>query len=375
MSPRSPTGSRTGSRGSPTEMTSSSGSDWRTSSHRESLPGTRSTAVSSTAADSTSPSSRTRWPGWPRRAGLLEPRPRRRGCSTERRGARSTRRSTWRPVAARRGRVRRPGPLAWGLARARRAWGARPRADPAVRIEEAAARSSGRAAGGSLRARRAVLATGAYRALVTAIRRRIVPVYDYVLVSEPLDASRSAGDRLAPPPGRQRRRQPVPLLPSDRGRPDPLGRVRRGLSLPRRGRRAPRAARADVRPAGAALLPAFPQLEGCGSATAGAARSTPAAASSPSTAPRWGPGRVRSRPHRARRRREPLRRPRRPRPARRAETEPRLGRSEREPCRSRPSRRAGRHPAHPRRARRGRRDSGRRGAWLRPGPARLGYDS
>jgi glycine/D-amino acid oxidase-like deaminating enzyme len=40
----------------------------------------------------------------------------------------------------------------------------------------------------SVRARHAVLATGAFPPLVKAIRRYVVPVYDYVLVSEPLSS-------------------------------------------------------------------------------------------------------------------------------------------------------------------------------------------
>ena len=43
-------------------------------------------------------------------------------------------------------------------------------------------------------------------------------------------------DRLALAPGRQRPRQPVPLLPADRRQPDPLGRLRGGLPLRRAGR-------------------------------------------------------------------------------------------------------------------------------------------
>ena len=42
------------------------------------------------------------------------------------------------------------------------------------------------APGGRLRARRVLLATNAYRPLVRSIRRYVVPVYDYVLVTEPL---------------------------------------------------------------------------------------------------------------------------------------------------------------------------------------------
>ena len=45
---------------------------------------------------------------------------------------------------------------------------------------------------GRVRARRAVLATSAFPPLVRAIRRYVVPVYDYVLVTEPVDAARRA---------------------------------------------------------------------------------------------------------------------------------------------------------------------------------------
>ena len=44
------------------------------------------------------------------------------------------------------------------------------------------------AAGPAVRARRAILATSAFPPLVRAIRRYVVPVYDYVLVTEPLSA-------------------------------------------------------------------------------------------------------------------------------------------------------------------------------------------
>jgi glycine/D-amino acid oxidase-like deaminating enzyme len=42
---------------------------------------------------------------------------------------------------------------------------------------------------GAMRAERALLATSAYRPLLPEMRRRIVPVYDYVLVTEPLSES------------------------------------------------------------------------------------------------------------------------------------------------------------------------------------------
>jgi glycine/D-amino acid oxidase-like deaminating enzyme len=49
-----------------------------------------------------------------------------------------------------------------------------------------------RAAGGAVRARRVVLATSAFPPLLRAIRRYVVPVYDYVLVTEPLSAEQRA---------------------------------------------------------------------------------------------------------------------------------------------------------------------------------------
>jgi glycine/D-amino acid oxidase-like deaminating enzyme len=45
------------------------------------------------------------------------------------------------------------------------------------------------AAGGRVRARRVLLATSAFPPLLRAIRRYVVPVYDYVLVTEPLSAA------------------------------------------------------------------------------------------------------------------------------------------------------------------------------------------
>jgi glycine/D-amino acid oxidase-like deaminating enzyme len=47
-------------------------------------------------------------------------------------------------------------------------------------------------AAGRVRARRVLLATSAYPPLLRAIRRYVVPVYDYVLVSEPLSRERRA---------------------------------------------------------------------------------------------------------------------------------------------------------------------------------------
>jgi glycine/D-amino acid oxidase-like deaminating enzyme len=88
-----------------------------------------------------------------------------------------------------------PARLAWGLADAARAAGVGiyertrvTRLEPAVTGGVRATTADGR----TLIARRAVLATSAFPPLARAIRRYVVPVYDYVLVSEPLDAERRA---------------------------------------------------------------------------------------------------------------------------------------------------------------------------------------
>jgi glycine/D-amino acid oxidase-like deaminating enzyme len=85
-----------------------------------------------------------------------------------------------------------PARLAWGLAAAARAAGVRLyERSPVARLEHdrAGVRATTRS-GPAVRARRAVLATSAFPPLVRAIRRYVVPVYDYVLVSEPLGRER-----------------------------------------------------------------------------------------------------------------------------------------------------------------------------------------
>ena len=81
-----------------------------------------------------------------------------------------------------------PARLAWGLAAAARNAGVRLyEHTPVERLERARAGVSATASSGAaVHARRAVLATSAFPPLVRAIRRYVVPVYDYVLVSEPL---------------------------------------------------------------------------------------------------------------------------------------------------------------------------------------------
>jgi glycine/D-amino acid oxidase-like deaminating enzyme len=88
-----------------------------------------------------------------------------------------------------------PARLAWGLRRAC--------LDAGVRIHEhapvTAVRDEGRAglrvhtARGSVLAARAALGTGAYHPLLRRLRPFLVPVYDYVLMTEPLTAAQLAG--------------------------------------------------------------------------------------------------------------------------------------------------------------------------------------
>ena len=80
-----------------------------------------------------------------------------------------------------------PARLSWGLARAARGLGARLfERTPVRRLREAGGGVELETDEGRVRADRVLLATSAYRGLVPAIRRRVVPVYDYVLVTEPL---------------------------------------------------------------------------------------------------------------------------------------------------------------------------------------------
>jgi len=81
-----------------------------------------------------------------------------------------------------------PARLAWGLADAARAAGVRIyEGSPVTRLTNAGAGViATTATGRSAFAKRAVLATSSFPPLLRAIRRYVVPVYDYVLVTEPL---------------------------------------------------------------------------------------------------------------------------------------------------------------------------------------------
>lgn len=83
-----------------------------------------------------------------------------------------------------------PARLAWGLAAAARASGVRLFEGSRVTgLERNGAGVLATTNAGRVRARRAVLATSAFPPLVRAIRRYVVPVWDYVLVTEPLSGA------------------------------------------------------------------------------------------------------------------------------------------------------------------------------------------
>jgi glycine/D-amino acid oxidase-like deaminating enzyme len=83
-----------------------------------------------------------------------------------------------------------PARLCWGLARAAEAAGAViHERTPVAGLARDGAGVRAETPGGRVLARHALLATSAFPPLVRAIRRYVVPVYDYVLVTEPLSES------------------------------------------------------------------------------------------------------------------------------------------------------------------------------------------
>ncbi|HEV3376311.1 MAG TPA: FAD-dependent oxidoreductase [Thermoleophilaceae bacterium] len=84
-----------------------------------------------------------------------------------------------------------PARLAWGLAQAARESGVHVyERSPVTGLKRGGEGIEAATHAGRVRAGRAVLATSAFPPLVSSIRRYVVPVYDYVLVTEPLPADR-----------------------------------------------------------------------------------------------------------------------------------------------------------------------------------------
>ncbi|MEW5940719.1 MAG: FAD-dependent oxidoreductase, partial [Chloroflexota bacterium] len=83
-----------------------------------------------------------------------------------------------------------PARLAWGLRKACLDLGVRLYENsPVTRLEEEANAVLARAPRGQVRARRVALATNAFPPLLRRLSHYVVPVYDYVLVTEPLSAA------------------------------------------------------------------------------------------------------------------------------------------------------------------------------------------
>src|SRR5207247_3010511 len=86
-----------------------------------------------------------------------------------------------------------PARLAWGLAAAAEPLGtAVHEATPVTRIRSEGGGVSLDTLGGRVRARRAVLATSAFPPLVPSLRHYVVPVYAYVLFTDPLTSAQRA---------------------------------------------------------------------------------------------------------------------------------------------------------------------------------------
>ena len=146
-------------------------------------------------------------------------------------------------------------------ARARRARSTSTRGSPGSSASPAA--STVRTdAGATVRAEQVVVATSAYSGWLRRLSPLFVPVYDYVLVSEPLTPDERASIGWARRQGLSDVEQPVPLLPPDRGRPDPVGRLRRHPLLREPGRPGARPAAGDVREARGPVLPRVPAARG-----------------------------------------------------------------------------------------------------------------
>jgi glycine/D-amino acid oxidase-like deaminating enzyme len=89
----------------------------------------------------------------------------------------------------RRGSILDPARLAWGLLNAVRGLGVRVYEQTSARgISRRGGEIEVRISGGRIRARKCLLATNAFRSPVRRMRRRTVPIWDYVLMTEPLGA-------------------------------------------------------------------------------------------------------------------------------------------------------------------------------------------
>jgi glycine/D-amino acid oxidase-like deaminating enzyme len=138
-----------------------------------------------------------------------------------------------------------PARLAWGLRQACEDAGVRIFEHSAADTIEAAESGAGplhiKTGHGEVQTQKAALGTNAYPSLVRRLRRYVVPVYDYVLMTESLT------------PGARRLWEPVPLLPAQSGQPHSVRRLRRHLPLRQRTRSLLGATDPDVLEAGGTI--------------------------------------------------------------------------------------------------------------------------
>jgi len=117
-----------------------------------------------------------------------------------------------------------PAQLAWGLRRACLELGVRLYEHSVVRkLEEEGNRVFGYTQYGRVRAKSVALATNAFPPLLRRLSYYVVPVYDYVLVSEPLTSGQRASIGWYGRQGAQRCQPAIPLHAHHRGRTYSMG--------------------------------------------------------------------------------------------------------------------------------------------------------
>ena len=187
-----------------------------------------------------------------------------------------------------------PARLAWGLADAAERLGVRIHED--THVSELDKDGSGlavrTASGHTVRAGRVALGTNAFPSLVRRVRWHTVPGLR-LRADDRAAVGRAAGlDRLAPPAGHRRLRQPVPLLPAHRRTTGSCGAATTRSTTSAGGSPATSTTGRRLSTCWrASSSRRSPSWRGCASATSGAAPSTPAPGSSPSTARRTPAGR------------------------------------------------------------------------------------
>ena len=156
-----------------------------------------------------------------------------------------------------------PGRLAWGLAAAAESLGVRIfERTKVTELDDDGGQMVAVAGYGRVTAPKVALATNIFPNLVKRARSYVIPVWDYVLMTEPLSSEQLASVGWDRRQGIGDGWQPVPLLPAERRQPNPVGRLRRHLPLRQRAERGSRPAPGVVRDAGRPLLHHVPSARG-----------------------------------------------------------------------------------------------------------------